>query len=160
MKHLTQKQENFVRVYLETGNASRAYRESYKADKMSENAIRVEASRMLDNPNISLTVEMANKKATEKVIKKLEVTKEWIIEQLVDIVILGKAGDSEDAKANLSASNKALELLGKEKGMFIDRKEVRMGALDGINHDELKELRTVIGEIITVQSTDIKRLTH
>lgn len=47
-------------------------------------------------------------------------------------------------KANLQAANKALELIGKEAGMFIDRKEIRTGELDGLGHDELKQLREAL----------------
>ena len=83
MKKLTQKQENFVRVYLQTGNASKAYRESYTASNMTAQAVKTEASRLLDHPIVSLTIEQANKQANEVVEKKLEITKEWVLEQLV-----------------------------------------------------------------------------
>ena len=46
---LTPKREKFVQAYVETGNASEAYRRAFKADKMSDAAIAVEASRLLDD---------------------------------------------------------------------------------------------------------------
>ena len=55
MADLTIKQERFAQRYVELGNASEAYRQSYDAEDMSDEAIRVEASRLLDNPNVSLT---------------------------------------------------------------------------------------------------------
>jgi len=42
-------------------------------------------------------------------------TEEWVLSKLVQNV--------ENALANDGAANRALELIGKEHGMFIDRKE-------------------------------------
>lgn len=54
--NLTPKQEAFCLRYIETGNASEAYRCAYDAGSMSAEAIRVEACRLLQNPNVSLMV--------------------------------------------------------------------------------------------------------
>jgi phage terminase small subunit len=54
---LTPKQEAFCFAYIETGNASEAYRRAYDAAEMSPEAVKVEASRLLDHPNVALTVE-------------------------------------------------------------------------------------------------------
>lgn len=54
---LTVKQEKFCHAYIETGNASEAYRQAYDCKKMSQNAICVQASRMLDNPKIALRID-------------------------------------------------------------------------------------------------------
>jgi hypothetical protein len=40
---------------------------------------------------------------------------------------------------NGNVANKALELLGKEQGMFIDRKEIGAGAFDHLDDDELSK---------------------
>ncbi len=53
---LTPKQEKFCQKYVELGNASEAYRQAYDAGNMSNEAIKVEACRLLQSPNISLTV--------------------------------------------------------------------------------------------------------
>jgi phage terminase small subunit len=53
-KMLTPKQEIFCIKYIEFGNASKAYRFSYEAKRMSDNAIYVEASRLLKHPKIAL----------------------------------------------------------------------------------------------------------
>lgn len=46
-----------------------------------------------------------------------------------------------------AGANRALELVGKELGMFIDRKEIRTGPLDGLSHAELKELQEMLSGI-------------
>jgi phage terminase small subunit len=53
---LTPKQERFAQKYVELGNASEAYRQAYDAENMSSEAVKVEACRLLQNPNVSLTV--------------------------------------------------------------------------------------------------------
>lgn len=53
---LTQKQEKFCQAYIETGNASEAYRTAYAADKMKPEAIHVNASKLLDNAKVALRV--------------------------------------------------------------------------------------------------------
>ena len=49
---LTIKQNTFAMAYIETGNASEAYRRSYDAGDMSPHSIEVEASRLLQNPEV------------------------------------------------------------------------------------------------------------
>lgn len=51
---LTPKQEAFCLAYLETGNASEAYRRAYSAEKMKPESIAVAASRMLSNAKVAL----------------------------------------------------------------------------------------------------------
>lgn len=54
---LTPKQEAFAQAYIETGNASEAYRRSYAAEKMKAGAVHVAASKLLDNPKVALRVD-------------------------------------------------------------------------------------------------------
>ncbi len=78
---LTPKQSAFVRAYLETANASEAYRRAYNPKKMSSNAIKVEACRLLSHPIVALTVNAAQ----EKIAAKHGVTVERIISELAKI---------------------------------------------------------------------------
>lgn len=64
--NLTPKQERFCQKYIETGNASEAYRQSYDAENMSPEAIRVEACRLLQNPNVALMVVELQEKLRER----------------------------------------------------------------------------------------------
>ncbi len=54
---LTPKQEAFCQSYIETGNASEAYRRSYNAANMKPESINVTACQLLSDPKISLRVE-------------------------------------------------------------------------------------------------------
>ena len=52
---LTPKQEAFAMAYVECGNASNAYRMAYDVNEnTSDNSISVEASKLRNNPKITL----------------------------------------------------------------------------------------------------------
>lgn len=72
MADLTPKQEAFARSYVETGNASEAYRQAYDAANSSPETIKVEASRLLDNPNVALTVVKMQEAARERTLVTVE----------------------------------------------------------------------------------------
>jgi len=87
--------------------------------------------------------------ATADAIKSTSLTKEWVIETLKENVaraMQAKSVKTEDGEAigeyqyQGSVANRALELLGKELGMFIDRKEVgKPGEFENMNADQLRE---------------------
>lgn len=54
---LTQKQELFCQAVFAGKPQNMAYRESYDAAAMSDNAVSVEASRLMDNPKIALRIQ-------------------------------------------------------------------------------------------------------
>lgn len=56
MAGLTIKQEAFCQAYIETGNASEAYRTAYAADKMKPDSINRKAKELLDNGKITARV--------------------------------------------------------------------------------------------------------
>ena len=53
MKRLTPKQEKFCLLYVETGNASEAYRNSYNVENMKPSSIHSKAKELLDNGRIT-----------------------------------------------------------------------------------------------------------
>lgn len=54
MTKLTQKQENFCAAYVETGNASEAYRRAYDASRMKPDSVSVNASKLMADARIAL----------------------------------------------------------------------------------------------------------
>jgi phage terminase small subunit len=93
--------------------------------------------------------EMA-RKATEKATEALAIDRQWVLGRLVENaqramqavpVKLSEDGEPVNGEWRYegSVANRALELLGKELGMFIDRKEVgRPGEFDGMNADDIR----------------------
>lgn len=88
--------------------------EAYETAGFKHN--RHNASRLITNETIKARVAELQGRITEGVV----LTKQWILEQLIDNVKLAKA----QPKPDTSAANQALALLGKEQGMFVDRGEV------------------------------------
>lgn len=62
---LTQKQENFCLAYIETGNASEAYRRAYTATGMSAATVNRKAKELMDNGKISARIENLRKPAAK-----------------------------------------------------------------------------------------------
>lgn len=65
---LTPKQEKFCLVYLETGNASEAYRQSYSAGKMKPETINRNAFALLENNKIAARVKELREAVAERYI--------------------------------------------------------------------------------------------
>jgi len=75
---LTIKQEKFCHAYMETGNASEAYRRAYACGNMKPNTIRVKASELLKNGNITVTLS----KLRDELRETADITKERLLYQL------------------------------------------------------------------------------
>jgi phage terminase small subunit len=78
---LTQKQEAFALAYVETGNASEAYRRAYDAEKMQPQTVWNEASLVLGNREVSVRVMELQEAARERTL----VTVESITKELEDV---------------------------------------------------------------------------
>jgi phage terminase small subunit len=63
---LTVKQEAFCLAYIETGNASEAYRRAYSAGKMKPESIRVNAGKLLVSTTVALRISELQAKAAER----------------------------------------------------------------------------------------------
>lgn len=142
---LTDKQRRFIDEYLIDLNATQAaIRAGY-----SEKTAQEQSSRLLSNVIVKEEVEKRKKIIQDELNKKAILSKEWIIEQLMDNVMMAKAAepvlDGEgnpigEYRTNLAAANKALELLGKEHGMFIDRKEIgKAGEFDSLTDEQINK---------------------
>ena len=66
MKNLTPKQAGFCLSYIETGNASEAYRRNYSASSMSDATLSNEAFKLLKHPEITLRLEQIQKAHSER----------------------------------------------------------------------------------------------
>lgn len=78
---LSIKQENFCNYYLESGNASDAYRRAYSCKGKSDNAIWVEASRLANNPKVTLRIS----ELSSEMRRRSDITKDEAVGILADI---------------------------------------------------------------------------
>ena len=140
-RKLNTRQSQFVVEYLVDGNATQAaIRAGY-----SEKTAYAQGSRLLKSVEVQKSIERSRRKALEKA----EVTREWILTRLVEN--LNNCLDKDSHTYNPSAANKAIELLGREHKMFIERKELA-GANGGpLQHevtskDVAKDITDIFGE--------------
>lgn len=89
----------------------------------------------------------------EQSVSKTAITREWVLEHLIlnvqrSMQIIPPTKDGGMFRYEGSVANKALELLGKEVGMFVDRKEV--GAPGEFAELDADGLRKAIAERITL----------
>lgn len=127
---LTPKQEKFCQNILAGMSQADAYRNSFNVKQNTKAAtIQDSASKLMATPAITQRVEEMRK----PVIAKLQLTREWVLEQLIENVSMAKALEpviskdgqtTGEVKQNLPAANKALEMLGKEIGMFTDKLDI------------------------------------
>lgn len=78
MSKLTIKQENFCNAYIETGNASEAYRRSFSCSKMKPESVNRKAVELLENGKVTARV----KELQDEVKAKSDITKERILSEL------------------------------------------------------------------------------
>ena len=113
-RKLTPKQETFCLAYMETGNASEAYRSAYDVDEDAKpEGVHVDASKLLaDLKGVLRIADLKAKAATEATLDRA-----WALGRL-----MRNADDAREA-GDFTASNKALELLGKtnELAMFTEQ---------------------------------------
>lgn len=88
MSKLTVKQEKFAQKYIELGNASEAYRQSYDAENMKTEVIHVKACELLKSGNVAVRVlelkdihAKAHAVTVESLVKELEEARAMALEE-------------------------------------------------------------------------------
>lgn len=119
MSDLTVKQENFCLKYIETGNASEAYRLSYDAKKMKEATVNRTAKEMLDNPKIAARL----KELRIPIIERHNITIESILKELEQARVIALTAD-DNGKAQPSAAVSASMGKAKLAGLLVDKSEI------------------------------------
>lgn len=111
---LTQKQENFCLAYIETGNASEAYRRSYSCENMKEATINNNASKALEHSEIAARI--AELRAP--VIAKAQITLEQHLNDLK------RLRDLAEASEKFGPAVQAEMARGKASGLYVDKTEL------------------------------------
>ncbi len=112
---LTPKQEAFALAYVETGNASEAYRRSYNAAKMKSEVVANKASALLKKGDVRVRVEELKARAVER----HDITVDDLIRELEEARKAALTTEKPQAAAMVAAT------LGKAKllGLITDRQE-------------------------------------
>lgn len=109
MQKLTIKQEKFCQKYIELGNASEAYRQSYNAENMKPETIKVKASQMLEKDNIRIAIS----ELRGEIRQRHDITIDDIIAELEEARQL--ALETATPSAAVSATMGKAKLLGLDK---------------------------------------------
>jgi len=114
MKGLTAKQEKFCQLVASGKGQSDAYRGSYNAENMSDQAIYVEAYESMQNPDIALRIKEIQDEMAEaiKITVFSEVADLKKIEELASKAIHGKYQNSYDLSNWINAKKEVAKLLG------------------------------------------------
>jgi phage terminase small subunit len=113
---LTPKQEAFALAYVETGNASEAYRRAYNAGNMKPAVIAVKASELLAHGNVSVRV----KELQDAALDEHKITMSDILRELEEARVVALQQEKPQAAAMVAASMGKAKLLG----MLTDKTEV------------------------------------
>lgn len=108
---LTAKQENFCLAYLETGNASEAYRRAYGAENMAPATVNRKAKGLIDNGKIGARLQELRAPA----VKKAQITLE---QHLAD---LERLRDAALAAEKYGPAIQAEVARGKASGLHVEK---------------------------------------
>ena len=110
---LTVKQEAFCLAYIETGNASEAYRRSYDVQDMKPVSINRKAKELIDNGKITARVA----ELQQSLVKRHEVTVDSLMLELEEARMAAMGASNPQSAAAVAAT------MGKAKlaGLLVDR---------------------------------------
>jgi len=125
---LTPKQAAFIQEYLIDLNATQA---AIRAGYSKKTAYQMGAEN-LRKPQIMAAIKVAQGKRAEKT----EVSAAWVLESLVNVAnrCMG------EEHYNAAAASRALELVGKHLGMFVERKQIDVRDLSKLSDAELQAI--------------------
>ncbi|SIR49463.1 phage terminase small subunit [Peribacillus simplex] len=138
---LTEKQKLFADYYIETGNATEAYKRVYKSK--NDNTAAKEGFKLLRNPKIAPYLEERNKQLDDSRIADMEEVKRFWSDTL--------RNEEMDPKHRLKAS----EYIAKTNAAFIEKQEISGETTHNINNqtdlsklsvEELKEIESILSK--------------
>ena len=109
MHELTQKQNDFCLAYVETGNASEAYRQVYNAITMKPETVHRKAKELMDNGKITARIEELKAKHAER----HAITVDSLLNELEEARTMAK--EKENPNAMTQATMGKAKLLGLDK---------------------------------------------
>lgn len=159
---LTPKQERFCLAYLETGNASEAYRRAYNASKMKPNSINVNASKLLADAKVTLRLKELNESAVSSAVmtrkEALERLSTFARTDLSDLVEFGayELGQDDDGKPIVQAAWKIRDSILQDPKKLAAISELSAGR-DGIKIKTHSPLQA-IQQLAKLQGWDVHEL--
>lgn len=127
---LTAKQEAFCLAYIETNNASEAYRRAYDAGKMKPESVNESASRLLADVKISSRVAELRK----PIMQRHNVTVDSLVLELEEARQVALSAETPQSSAAVAAT------MGKAKLCGLDKQVIDLMSSDGSMTPKAAEL--------------------
>ncbi len=108
---LTVKQEKFCQAYVETGNASEAYRMAYATDKMKATSINSKAYELLNNGEVTVRVAQLQQEHRTK----HDITVSDLLKELEEARQKALSAETPQASAAVAATMGKARLTGLDK---------------------------------------------
>lgn len=108
---LTIKQEAFCQAYIETGNASEAYRSAYAADKMKPESVHVKAAELLAHGKVAVRV----KELQGEIKQRHNVTVDSLLAELEEARQAALTAETPQSSAAVAATLGKAKLTGLDK---------------------------------------------
>ena len=146
MNKLTPKQRKFAEEYVNTGNASEAYRRAYNvSETTSLDTIKVNSSKLLADTNIILTVKELQKQEAEA----FQITRKEVAEGYFNMIKSWEYLMDLAAKENLTKEQKAKFYLLKEmvKGSDYRGAYDSIAKMFGLNAPDKQEIESTVNNI-------------
>ncbi len=141
---LTPKQEKFCQLYIELGNASEAYRQSYDADSMNENTVNTKASELLKNGKITVRLKQLN----EDHAKRHNITVDTLLLELEEARKMAldlEIQEKPQVSAAVTATMGKAKLLGLDKVVLKHEGKIELGTIsDDALDKRIKELESKV----------------
>jgi len=109
MEGLNAKHLNFIKLYMEMGSGTKAYKIAYDVPEMTDGVAAANATRLLKNVKIASEIERIREESTAKICKNHQISKEVIVEKL--LTLMDKCSPQEK-----NQYLKAVEILSKMMG--------------------------------------------
>lgn len=113
---LTGKQEKFAQAFVETGDASEAFRRAYDASNMNANSVNRKAHEAKNHVKISARIEQLR----NKVAKRHNVTVDSLVAELEQIKQIALSAETPQSSAAVAA------VMGKAKLTGLDKQLIEM----------------------------------
>jgi len=140
---LTERQERFCLLYVEHGNATEAYRQSYKAEGMKCKTINEAASRLLKNSKVAARIAAVRANAEHAVVERLAYTKE------VAMAELDRAMQLAEAAGNAAPLMTAIRLKCELNRLIVKQEEVgKPGEFDHLSDQDVRARREALAAIV------------
>jgi len=114
-------------------------------------------------PHVKQRINELRIEITERAVEKASVDRAWVLSRLMKVAdrcmqaepVTNRQGDETgEYKFDSAGANRSLELLGKELGMFVERKQIQMNPYESLSDDDLARMaaelarQTGIGNVI------------